>query len=133
MNPPFAANVWILAGLACAVPVASVAALLAGLRRRRGVFWISFACAVLAGCGAWRVFLRLDGLHADLAQGGPGLKTKEDLLKRYGAPSRTDFYTANGTGVECWIYETGYPFPRGTASFEMIDGRIWAHMRSGGF
>jgi hypothetical protein len=130
MNIPFAAHTWIIVVLAALGALSAGASMVAVAKRRRSLFWPLFVGAVLASFGAAHFFLRLEALHTDLVNGSPGIKRKEDIIARYGAPSKTDTYVAEGETVECWIYDLTWFHPRIHTQFEMIKDVVWARLSS---
>ena len=104
----------------------AIGSALALARGKRLYFWAAFACCILSALSSAGLFIRLESLHGDLVNGSPGIKTKSDILARYGTPSRIDSYQKESKTVECWIYEVTMFQPRIMKQFEMIDDVVWA-------
>jgi hypothetical protein len=126
MNFPFAAHTWTIIALASVAIVAAFYAINALKRQRNVQFWLAFGLAISTLTISGTVFLRLDRLHTDLLDGSPGIKTKQDLLQRYGTPTRTDSYVYAGQNIECWIYEVRLFSPHILKQFEMVHDTVTA-------
>jgi hypothetical protein len=126
MQIPFAVYSPAIAVFGSLALLFGVGGLVALSKRKRAFFWTSFTSCIASAVVAASAFFRLENLHTDLVGGSPGIKTKTDILKRYGPPSETDSYQMDGQTVECWIYEVTLFHPRIRKQFEMIDDVIWA-------
>jgi hypothetical protein len=93
-------------------------------------FWISMACFVGGAAVGYESFARLERIHGELFRGRLDVKTKGDLLDRFGSPSRTKMLSHNGKQIECWIYEIRLLSPPVFAQFEMVDESITATVYS---
>jgi hypothetical protein len=129
MQIPFAAYSPAVVLFAIVALLLGVGVFLALAKRKRALFWTLFISCASSAVIAGTAFLRLERMHTDLVSGSPGIKTKADILKRYGPPSETDSYQKDGRIVECWIYEVTLFNPRIRKQFEMIDDVVWATMQ----
>ena len=126
MNFPFAAHTWTIIALASVAIAGALYGVIALKKQRRLAFWLSFGLAISTLTASSLIFLRLERLHSDLLGGSPGIKTKQDLLQRYGTPTRKDSYVYGGQNIECWIYEVRLFKPHILKQFEMVHDTVTA-------
>lgn len=84
------------------------------------------AFVLASACGVCGTIVRLQKDHDELFALAPGLRTKADLVERFGAPSERTSYDFRGEKIECWIYTVPLLTPPASAQFEFRGDEIFA-------
>jgi hypothetical protein len=96
------------------------------IQKRRAACWAAMGIVLVCASGVYATILRLQKDHDELSSMAPQLRTKADLIERFGAPSERTSYDFRGEKIECWIYAVPLLTPRASAQFEFRGDEIFA-------